>query len=76
MSDIRASFPLPCLDVRRVSYMPEAYLQLVLNGTRYPCARPIFSWGEKVCNAIVDDQGWWGAHEWSQLPQLYDPSSP
>ena len=76
MSDTPTSFPLPCLDIRRASYMSEPYFLLVLSGTRSSGARPIFSFGESVSNVVVDDQGWWGIHEWSQLPQLYDPSSP
>ena len=76
MTDLRPSFPLACLDVRKATFLPEGYLLLVLNGTASPTARPIFSWKESTCETVVDNQGWWGSHEWSQLPQLYDEMSP
>lgn len=55
--------------------MPGFYV-LVLKGDSSPPARPLFSWDQELCEVEVDDQGIWGVHEWSLLPQLYDPSSP
>ncbi|KZV61101.1 hypothetical protein PENSPDRAFT_671229 [Peniophora sp. CONT] len=69
-------FPLPCHDIRRVSYLVDPHYVLVLQGSSSPANRPLFSQGEILSDAVVDDQGRWGVHEWSSLPQLYDPSSP
>ncbi|VDC00373.1 unnamed protein product [Peniophora sp. CBMAI 1063] len=69
-------FPLECRDIRRVPYLPDPHYLLVLEGQSSPPERPLFSWEKTICNAQVDYQGWWGPHEWSLLPQLYDCNSP
>ncbi|KZV58983.1 hypothetical protein PENSPDRAFT_695567 [Peniophora sp. CONT] len=76
MANLLPPFPFPCRDVRRAAYMTDPHYLLVLEGNTSPPNCPLFAQGDKLSNAVVDDQGRWGAHEWAVLPQLYEPSSP
>ena len=76
MSHKPSTFPMNCLDVRQPYYMTGAHWILVLQGRSSPPDPPIFTRGTEVSAVRVDEQGLWGAFEWSILPQLYDSSSP
>lgn len=76
MTDLRPTFPLQCLDIRQAPYMAEPCFVAVLNGSSSPSQQPTFSLGNDCPDVVVDEQGRWGSHEWSTLPQLYDPASP
>lgn len=67
-------FPLPYFDVRD-TYL-STHWTLVLKGNSSPPVIPIFARTENISGAVVDEQGRWGDHEWSLLPQKYDPQSP
>lgn len=75
MANMLSSFPIACLDIREVSYLPNSHYLVVLQGNCVPPERPIFA-EKEISTVVVGEQGWWGAYEWSLLPQLYDPMSP